>query len=157
MKGNTTEMHHWTLVGKLQSMFSFSPSLNNIKVNIIVTPNISPCSVWRAPDLQRRRPVSRGGGSRRWCGEGERPLSASPAVAERQPHSAALPPGLHLTLPQSGSSKTGQSRLSATHGISDWRGGGGPATTQPCCRPVPPPYSPHFPLSSLSSLTHRSL
>lgn len=42
MKGNKTEMYHWTLEEKkkLQSMKIFFPSLNNIKVNITVTPNV---------------------------------------------------------------------------------------------------------------------
>lgn len=52
------------------------------------------------------------------------PLCCGPLDVKRQPHSAALPPGLHLTISQSGK-KSSSSRtrpvtaLCHTHGISD--------------------------------------
>lgn len=89
-----------------------------------------------------------------WVGGGSIhrvPLCCGPLGAWHQPHSAALPSGLHLTLPyfsqeKNNSTKTGQSRLSATHGISLFWGRVCHCLTLLSFLPPPP---------SLSSLTHQ--
>lgn len=67
---------------------------------------------------------------------------------ERQPHSAALPPGLPLTLPRLGSSLDWPiTALRRKHGISDWGVGRGPPPLDLCRR--------FCPLPRLSVLWHK--
>ena len=87
-----------------------------------------------------------------WGGEVECPLSASMLWSSGCQAAAPLPPGLHLTSPQSGKKaappRLGQSRLSATHTrAASPTGARHHSTLLSSC---PPP-------SSLSSLTQRSL
>lgn len=81
-------------------------------------------------------------GESEWGGEGECPLSASLLWSSWCQVGAPLPPWAPLDPPSvwqhSSSSKTGQSQLAATHGISD----GGP-----------PPLDPAVVLPSLSHLS----
>lgn len=72
------------------------------------------------------------------------PLCCGPLGVKRQPHSAALPPGLHLTLPQSGK-KCGSSQDRPITALRHTRHlQRGPATTRPCCRPALSPISQFF-------------
>lgn len=73
------------------------------------------------------------------------PLCCGPLGVKRQPHSAALPPGLHLTLPQSGNGK----RLLQDWPITALRRTrhlqwGGPPPLDPAVVPPSPPISQFF-------------
>lgn len=140
MKGNKTEMYHWTLGKKLQSMIFFS-LFEQYQSEYHCYSKCLALFCLEALDSQRQPSLTRAGQSVGvWWGEGASTECLSAVVlrmSSGSPHGAALPPGLHLTLPQSrkkkekkrkksSSSKTGQSRLSATHGIFNGGGGGQP-------------------------------
>lgn len=122
MKGNKTEMYHWTLGEKtaVYDFFSFFEQYQSeyhcyskcLALFRLETLRLATSAVSDA-----RRPVSlwesgRGRGSVHRC------LSAVVLRAPTgSPHSAALPPGLHLTLPSVSQDKAAPPRL-ANHGSS---------------------------------------
>lgn len=170
MKGNKTEMYHWTFRGgeNCSHFFSF---FEQYQSEYHCYSKCLALFCLEALDLQTsavsdaRRPVKSAGElSERWGGWGGvastecLSLLWSLLGVKRQPHSAALPPGLHLTLPQSGkdfkknkkNKKSGSSKTDrpitalspATHGISNERGG--PPPLDPGCRPALSPISQFF-------------
>lgn len=94
-KGSKTETLHWTLEEKMQLFFF--PCLNNIKVNITVTP-LAFCLEARDSQRHARWPARR---SRLGSGASYRvPLVYGPRGVEQEPRSAAPPPTLRLTHPK---------------------------------------------------------
>lgn len=78
------------------------------------------------------------------------PLCCGPLGVRRQPHSAALPPGLHLTLPQSGKKKAAPPPRLANHGCPPHTASptvGAHHHSTPRCRPALPPHLPALPIS----------
>lgn len=147
-------MYHWTLGGKkLQSHFFFPffelyQSEYHCYSKIVSLVLFGGTRLAMSAVSDTRWPVTQsvsqwvsqsgvGWGSVHWV-----PLCCGLLGVRRQPHSTALPPGLHLTLPQSGkkssSSRTDQSRFSATHGIST----GGPPPLDPAVVLPSPPTHP---------------
>lgn len=111
MKGNKTEMYHWTLEKKKTAVYDYFFSFfEQYQSEYHCYSKCLALFCLEALDLQGQlsltpagqsagRPVSR---SRVGRGSAHRvPLCCGPLGVKRQPHSAALPPGLHLTLPQS--------------------------------------------------------
>lgn len=155
MKGNKTEMYHWTLGGKNCSLWFFfllwkiskwiSLLLQMFSLVLFGGTRLATSAVSDA-----RRPVSRQV-SRSGVGEGECPLSASllwssgcQAAAPQRSTSSRAP----LDPPSVWQRKAAPPRL-ANHGSPPHTASpmGGPATTRPCCRPA---LSPH-----LSVLWHK--
>lgn len=109
MKGNKTEMYHWTLVKNCSLCLVFS-FFEQYQSEYHCYSKYLALFCLEARDFQMsavsdtRRPVHRWG-SREWCGEGGVSTECLSAVVlwvssgSPPPHSAALPPGLHLTLP----------------------------------------------------------
>lgn len=157
-------MYRWTLGKKLQSINVFFSFFEQYQSEYHCYSKCLALFCLEALDLQRQlsltpaglpasQPASQSVGESEWGGEGECPMSASllwssgcQAAAPQRSTSSWAPLDPPSVWQESGSSKTGQSRFSATHGISN--GGGGP-----------PPLDPAviLPSPSLSSLTQRSL
>lgn len=158
MKGNKTEMYHWTLGEKNCSQLFFFFLLWTISKWISLLLQMLSLVLFGGTRLatsavsDTRWPVSQSMGESEWGGEWECPLSASllwssgcQAAAPQRSTSSWAPLDPLSVWQEMGSSKTGQSRFSATQGISNRD---------------PPPLDPAVVLPSppsLSSLTQRSL
>lgn len=161
MKGSKTEMYHWTLGKKLQSMIFFFSFFEQYQSEYHCYSKCLALFCLEALDLQRQlsltpagqsvsHPASQPVSQSQWGGEGECPLSASllwssgcQAAAPQRSTSSWAP----LDPPSvSQRKKAAPPRLanrgSPPHTASPT--GGGPATTRPCCRPALSPISQFF-------------